>query len=448
VLSAHRLGRPDPGRRFRRYAVFTALRSVASLLFGACILILGNSLLNILLPIRMGVEDLSPEIAGLVMSAYYFGLVGGSLWGKRIIARVGHIRAFAAFAAGAAASALLFALWFDPIPWTILRVVNGFCMASLFAAIESWLNMRSSNETRGQVLSMYVVVAYVGSSAGQFLVNFGNVQDLQPFMLAGILLTLSLVPVVLTRVAGPEIDAGARLSLKRLYSISPVGVVGCVVSGVITGAFYGMGAIYAQHLGYSVFEVSLFMGVTVLGGLVAQWPIGRLSDKFDRRTVMFITLLVMAILCAANFGLAWYGGGSFTMVLVLIGLFGGAAAAVYPLAVAHACDYIEQPQMLAASSGLLLSWALGSAAGPLIGSFVMGQFTDPALFIMLAVSALFLAAFIRYRMIRRVAKPSDEQTQFVPVSTIALAVTDLDPRSDIPEGEILPPENGGQAASA
>jgi MFS family permease len=420
--------------------LFAALRSVASLLLGACILILGNSLLGILLPIRMGVEDLAPEIAGLVMSSYYFGLVGGSLWGKRIIARVGHIRAFAAFAACTSAATLLHALWYDPIPWALLRVLSGFCMAALFAAIESWLNMRSSNETRGQVLSMYVVVAYVGSSAGQFLVNFGDVQGFRPYMLAALLLTISLVPVVLTRVAGPEVEAGARLSLKKLYSISPVGVVGCVISGVITGAFYGMGAIYAQNLGYSVFEVSLFMGVTVIGGLLAQWPIGRLSDKFDRRTVMFYVLLSLAAACIANYVLALQPGMSLLPILILIGVFGGAAAAVYPLAVAHACDYVEQPMMLAASSGLLLSWALGSAAGPLLGSLVMGQFADPALFLLIAAAGLFLAVFIRYRMTRRVALPADEQTNFVPVSTIALAPTELDPRSDLPEGEILPPE--------
>ncbi len=421
--------------------LFAALRSVASLLFGVFILILGNALLGILLPVRMGVEQMSSEVAGLVMSCYYVGLVGGSLWGKRIIAGVGHIRAFAAFAAGASAATLLHALWFDPIPWALLRVLSGFCMAALFAAIESWLNMRSSNETRGQVLSLYVVVAYLGSSGGQFLVNFGDVQSLQPFMLTALLLTVSLVPVVLTRVAGPEIEASARLSLRRLYEISPVGVVGCAVSGIITGAFYGMGAIYAQNLGYSVFEVSLFMGVTVIGGLIAQWPIGRLSDAFDRRTVMLCVLLAMAAVCGGSFAMASYGSQSFLGVLVLTCLFGGAAASVYPLAIAHACDYVEQKQMLAASSGLLLSWALGSAVGPLLAAGVMGRFGDPALYLVLTGAALFLAGFVRYRMTRRVARPADEQTNFVPVSTIASPPTELDPRAEAQAGEIIAPDD-------
>lgn len=420
--------------------MLVALRSVASLLFGVFLLILGNSLLGILLPVRMGVENLTPEIAGLVMSCYYIGLVLGSLWGKRIIGRVGHIRAFAAFAAGASAATLLHSLWFDPVPWALLRILSGFCMAALFAAIESWLNTRSSNETRGQILSMYVVVAYLGSSAGQFLVNFGDVQSLQPFMLTALLLTVSLVPVVLTRVAGPELETSAPLSLKKLYNISPVGVVGCVVSGVITGAFYGMGAIYAQNLDYSVFEVSLFMGITVIGGLVAQWPIGRLSDQFDRRTVMIWVLLAMVVACCGSFAIAWSGSQDFYAILVLTFIFGGTAAAVYPLAVAHACDYIEQRQMLAASSGLLLSWALGSAAGPLLGAAVMGRFGDPSLFLMLAVSALLLAAFVRYRMTRRIAKPADEQTNFVPVSTVGHAVTELDPRTESSSSEILTPD--------
>jgi MFS family permease len=420
--------------------LFAALRSVASLLFGVFILILGNALLGILLPVRMGVEQMSAEAAGLVMSCYYFGLVGGSLWGKRIIASVGHIRAFAAFAAGASAATLLHALWFDPIPWAILRVLSGFCMAALFAAIESWLNMRSSNETRGQILSLYVVVAYLGSSGGQFLVNFGDVQTLQPFMLTALLLTISLVPVVLTRVAGPEIEANARLSLRKLYRISPVGVVGCAVSGIISGAFYGMGAIYAQHLGYSVFNVSLFMGIAVIGGLFSQWPIGRLSDEFDRRTVMFWVLMAMAAICGGSYVMAINGSPSFSGVLVLTCFFGGTAATIYPLAVAHAIDYVEQKQMLAASSGLLLSWALGSAVGPLLGAAVMGQFGDPALYLVLTGSAVFLAAFIRYRMTRRIAKPADEQTSFVPVSTIAMAQTELDPRAEAQTGEVIAPD--------
>jgi MFS family permease len=180
--------------------------------------------------------------------------------------------------------------------------------------------------------------------------------------------------------------------------------------------------------------------VTVIGGLIAQWPIGRLSDKFDRRTVMFFVLLALAAACVANYGLALRPDMPLLPILILIGIFGGAAASVYPLAVAHACDYVEQPQMLAASSGLLLSWALGSAAGPVLGSLVMGQFADPALFLLIAAAGLFLAIFVRYRMTRRVAKPADEQTNFVPVSTIALAPTELDPRSDMPEGEVLPPD--------
>jgi MFS family permease len=217
------------------------------------------------------------------------------------------------------------------------------------------------------------------------------------------------------------------------------------MSGVISAAFYGMGAIYAQNLGYSVFQVSLFMGVTVIGGLLAQWPIGRLSDRFDRRTVMFWVLLAMVATCGGSLALAWTGNQSITSLLALIGVFGGTAATIYPLAVAHACDYVEQPQMLAASSGLLLSWALGSAVGPLLAAAIMGRFGDPALFAMLGVTGLLLALFVRYRMTRRVAKPADEQTNFVPVSPIVLAPTDFDPRADAPAGEVIAPDGDGSS---
>jgi MFS family permease len=406
-----------------------ALRSVASLLVGAGILILGNALIGIVVPIRLNLEGVATELSGLVMSAYYAGFVAGSFWGKGIIARVGHIRAFAAFAGLLAAATLIFPLWFSPAPWAVLRAIDGFCMAALFATIESWLNLRSSNAARGQILSLYMVTAYFGSGAGQLLVNAWGVKGLELFCLAALLVSISLVPVTLTRVSGPDMGSVRPLGLRKLTSASPLGVAGCFGAGVMSGAFYGLGAIFGQDAGLSVFEVSLFMGAMVFGGLVLQWPIGRLSDRFDRRTVLLLMLLASAVVCIAEYG--WVSTrGDFVPMLVLVALFGGAASTVYPIAVAHTFDYVDRDRMVAASSGLLLAWAAGATIGPLLASPVMRFAGDNALFLFLAAVALALAAFTRYRMSRRTALPASEQALFVPVPATAGVSGELDPRAE------------------
>ena len=333
-----------------------ALKQVASLLLGAGILILGNGLIGIVLPVRMSLEHVPTEFSGLVMSAYYGGLVCGCLWGQGVISRVGHIRAFAAFAGGVAATTLLFPLWFDPIVWAVLRIAIGFLMAGLFFTIESWLNLRSTKKTRGQILSLYMVTSYLASVLGQMLVNVWSVKGLELFSLGAMLLCVSLVPVVLTRVAGPDMDKVARLSIAKLYRISPLGVVASLGSGLISGAFYGMGPVFGAGIGMSVFFISVFMGITLMGGLVIQWPIGWLSDKYDRRTVLLAVLIAIATISLIEYALSRTSHAT-TALLVMTGLFGGCAATVYPLAVAHAFDYVERDHMVAASAGMLLSWS-------------------------------------------------------------------------------------------
>src|SRR3954467_9468216 len=241
------------------------LASVFSLLLGAGILVIGNSLLGIVLPVRLGMEHVPEFQSGLVMSAYYLGFVIGSASIQKLIRRAGHIRAFAAVAAILAAATMVHALIFDIWVWAALRIVAGFCMASLYAIIESWLNVKSSNENRGQVLSIYVVTIYAASFGGQFLVNIGSVQGTELFWVVGRGVALSLVPVVLTRVAGPEIDKIKPMNLRALHRASPLGAIVTCGAGLLSGAFYALGAIYAHALGLSLFHVSLFMSAPIFG---------------------------------------------------------------------------------------------------------------------------------------------------------------------------------------
>jgi MFS family permease len=408
-----------------------ALKSVVSLLLGAGALILGNGLIGIVLPVRMSLAHVPPGTVGLVMSAYYAGLVCGCLWGRGIIVRVGHIRAFAAFAATVAATTLVYPLWSEPILWAALRAASGFCMAGLFATIESWLNLRSSNETRGKIFSLYMVTSYLALTIGQLLVNVWDVRGLELFCLGDMLLSLSLVPVVLTRVSGPDLAGAAPLSMLTLYRISPLGVVASCGAGLISGAFYGLGAAFGAGIGMSIFTISILMGITTIGGLVIQWPIGLLSDRFDRRTVLLWVLVAISTVCLTEYALSrspWATPG----LLLLAGFFGGGAATIYPLAVSHAFDYVERDQIVAASSGMLLSWAIGATAGPLLASQAMAAGGGWALFLYLAAVSGALAAFARYRMGRRAALPPTAQAKFLLHGEATVAAGALDPRAAEP----------------
>src|SRR5688572_21946303 len=364
-----------------------ALRSVFSLLLGAGMMALGVGLLGLLLPIRMSLEDVPPQIAGYVMSAYHAGFVAGSFMAQRIIGRVGHIRAFAAFAAILTGAVMVHALIFNVPVWGLMRVAVGFCMAGLYAVIESWLNVRSPNELRGRVLSMYTLTIYISSGVGQLAINIDpNIQQsagLELFCLGALLTSLSLVPVVMTRVAGPELGNINTMSLAGPYNASPLGTVATAGAGLMSGSLYALGAVYGTQIELSTFENSIFMGAPIIGGFLLQWPIGRLSDKFDRRTVLLGVLI--STLAAAVLISGFSVGGTGVLLLAAANLLlGGFLATIYPTAVAHAFDYIDRSQMVAANSGMLLAWAVGATAGPLVASSVMGVLGKSGLFIFIA----------------------------------------------------------------
>ena len=353
--------------------------------------------------------------------------------GQRIIGRVGHIRAFAAFAATLTAAVMVHALVFNVPLWGLMRASVGFCMAGLYAVIESWLNVRSPNELRGRVLSLYTITIYISSGIGQLAINIDDTAGLELFCLGALLTSLSLVPVVMTRVAGPELGNIKTMSLRGLYQASPLGTVATAGAGLMSGSLYALGAVYGTQIGLSVFENSIFMGAPIIGGFLLQWPIGRLSDKFDRRTVLFGVLLstVAASILLAAFSFAQ---GNFLLLATANMLVGGFLATIYPTAVAHAFDYIDRSQMVAANSSMLLAWAVGATAGPLIASSVMGPVGPSGLFVFVAVIATILAVYTQWRMTRRAAKPAEQQSKFVPVPATSAIAGALDPRADpLPE---------------
>lgn len=396
---------------------------------------LGNGMLGTLIGIRLAVDNVSTLATGAIMASYFAGLLVGALHVSRVIGSVGHIRAFAAFASVFSAATLAHVLFDFPLAWGILRLIEGFCMAGLFMCIESWLNARANNATRGAVLSIYMCVVYAAQGLGQFMLNFADPGRATLFILASILLSLALVPVALTRSPQPEAPEPGPFGLATLIRISPLGVAGALVSGLALGSLYSLAPAFAHAAGLDVAATARFVGAFILGGLILQWPIGRLSDSISRRLMIAIVAVLLAAVSAAIVVAANHQS-QVALWPLAIG-FGGAAFTLYPLSVAHANDWIGPDDMVAASGGLLLAYGAGATAGPLIASIVMWRIGPSGLFAVTGVVALAVAGFSIFRMTRRA--PEEEQEQFRPLPRTTSTAMELDPRGSESAPKDAPP---------
>lgn len=406
------------------------LVSVRSLLGGAAAFMAGNALLGVVLPLRMEAAGYPVALTGAIMAAYYFGLAIGGLHGKHVIFRIGHIRAFAVFAALTAATTLAYAAFEHPAAWLVLRVVNGFCIAGMTAAIESWLNTKSRNETRGRVLSFYMVTFFLATALGQTLVNLADVGTPDLLMLAASLIGLSLIPVAMTRLGEPNLSDSGVLNVRQLFAASKVGVVGAGVAGLMVGSFYALGVVFAIKIGLSVSEAALFMSVVVLGGLIFQLPIGVLADRYDRRFVMSGALLAVGIAWGTLAGFV-ASGLPFTALLIVGMAFGGAMSSVYPLCVAQTFDRLERRYYVAASGRLLMVYSIGATVGPVLASVLMSIYGPSSFFLFEATVAVLYAAFVIVYASRRPSLPVDQREKYVPLPDVTPIVMGLDPRTDL-----------------
>lgn len=405
------------------------LASVRPVLAGGGTFIVGNSLLGIILPLCMEAAGYPVAVIGAIMAAYYAGLALGGLCSKRGILGFGHIRAFAAFAAVASTIALAYALVFSPPAWLLLRFVNGFCIAGLTATIESWLNAQSSNTTRGRVLGLYMVTHYLAVTAGQALVNLTDIAGPDLFMLAAALLSLSLVPVALTRLGGPSLDGHGSISIRRLHAGSPVGFLGAGVAGLMVGSFYALGVVFARGIGLGVAEATMFMMAVVLGGFCFQVPIGILADRFDRRLVLAAVLTTLGI----SWGAVVATGASELGLSGLLGLafvFGGAISSIYPICVAECFDRLDRKHYVSASGRLLMVYSLGAMIGPVLAASVMTVLGPSSFFVFESTVAVTFAAIVTHSAWRRPPLPAEEQEVFVAVPDVTPVAAALDPRAE------------------
>ena len=355
----------------------SAIAASWALLLGVGILMLGDGLQATLLSVRASLEAFPTSTIGLIMSTFSVGFLGGSLYAPRIVARVGHIRVFAALASMASAAILIHAVFIHPVTWGALRFVSGFCLAGLYVVAESWLNDRATNETRGQLLSIYMVISYVGVAVGQLLLNLADPLGFGLFILTSVLISIAVVPLLLSAGPTPSIEALTPMNVKQLYQITPLGVVGAMGEGMAVAAFFAMGPVYANAMGFSLKEISLFMTAAVIGCVLLQWPIGHLSDRFDRRQVLTAVALLAGVAAAivASFELTTL------QLMLIVGVFGGLSLPLYSLVIAHANDFLEPHEMVAASGGLVLASGIGAVFGPFVSSLLMTELGPGGLFL-------------------------------------------------------------------
>ncbi len=403
------------------------LRPVTALLAAAAILLMGNGLLGVLIPVRADFEEFSRLQIGLMGSGYYAGLMAGCFLGPLVIARVGHIRAFVAFTAIATITPLLHAIWTEPIAWTALRALNGLCFAGLFMGIESWLCGSSSMDTRGRVLASYTVVNLTVVTLGMQMMAVASPKGFELFSLVAILYSLAAVPVALTRTSAPSPPRTAKLRLAWLIGVSPAAVAGCFFTGVANSGFWTLAPLYGRSAGFSLTEVAMFMTVAVLGGAASQWPIGYLSDRVGRRPLL-VTVGVTA--AAAGVGLYILSTSSPMAIFPIAVLYGSCAFPVYTLCVAHANDLVHKKRAVEVSSGLLLTFSIGAVIGPVIAAFVMSKAGHGALFLHSAVAHLLIAVVMLVRVRLRPKLPAEHKEGFVAVPKTTPLVFELDPRAE------------------
>jgi len=390
------------------------LPTLFALLFGYALMQIGNTLQGTLLSVRGSIAQFTPTEIGAVGSAFWGGIVVGSLYAGRVIQQVGHTRTFAALAAIAASAALLHLLVINPPVWIAARAVTGFCFAGLFIVVESWLNASADAQTRGQVLSVYGMTGLIAGIGGQMLLPAGDPNGYRLFCLVAILICLALVPTALSRASAPaHAVSDTKIKLTQLYRQSPFGVVAAVLCGVTTSSFFALGPIWAQERGLDTAEIAIFMACGTLGGFATTYPLGWLSDRIDRRHViigasgMAAAILLALIHLVPTTVPVW-------LVFVYVAIFGGSVIPTYSIVTAHVNDMVKPGEFVAAAGGLLILQGIGATIGPIIAGMAMTEFGRLGLLYVVVIAQALMAIWGAYRSLQRAAPPTEDKETFVP----------------------------------
>ena len=384
------------------------LKSTWPLFLGVCFLMLGNGLQGTLIGWRGAYEGFSGSTMGIIMAGYYLGFMMGSKFVQPIVESVGHIRVFAALASLASTAILLQIIVISEPVWFAMRILTGFCFAGSYVVVESWLNERANNITRGSLFSIYMVVTFASMAAGQWLFKLGDPSGYKLFIVSSVLLSLSLVPLLISKTEVPEVQQTETMSLSDLYRICPAGFSGLLLIGISQGIIFTMAVVYAKHAGMSTTQIASFMSILIAFGAVSQWPLGKLSDLLDRRLVIVVASALAAIACITLLDL---GPGNSYFILIY-GIFGALNLPLYSLAVAHTNDRLEPEQMVAASSTVVFTFGLGSIIGPLSMGYILDYAGAGSYFIYLALIHTVLAVVTLVYMSRRRGVIDEEQVSY------------------------------------
>jgi len=420
------------------------LKNSWALFLGMSFIMLAHGYQGSLLGVRAVQENFSLIATGFMMSGYYVGYFIGAKTIPSFIFRVGHIRVFAAFASIASIVILMHSILIHPFTWFILRIVTGISMVSIYTIAESWLNDRSSNKNRGSVLSIYMIVLYGSMGIGMFFLNFSKPENFQPYILVSLFMSLALIPILLTKRKAPTFKKITGMSLRELYKVSPLGMVGSVFYGTTQSALFSLLAVYAASMNFTIFEISLVTFLLAISGAVAQFPIGKLSDKFDRRLVIIYTTFGAAFfaLCAIFASdLMYLPGGlgtSKTWFYIFLILFSFCSLPMFAIIFAHTNDFIPKEKFVAAGAGLQFAFGLGAISGPFLCSLFMNVIGANGYFVFLIIFHSIIGIFGIHRMrIRQTEDNPDSQFTAMP-QTITPAGMELNPSTEnIEEPKII-----------
>jgi MFS family permease len=415
------------------------LLSVSALLLSVALLIFGHGLQTTLLPLAADRFYFTDFEIGAVSSAYFVGMVLGCLGAPLLIMRAGHIRAFAALVSLMSAAAIMHPVLIDPTAWFVIRVISGFSLAGFYMIVESWLNETATNENRGTIMSVYIVILFGALMLGQVSIASMSISSFIPFVIASVSVSLAVMPVSLTTSTQPAPITLVRFRPAQLFKNSPAAFVGILLIGTSQGALLTLTPLYGSQIGLSTNQSAFYAAAIIGGGLLAQWPVGRLSDQIDRRLVLVGLGCATA---AASLAIVVFSTNVFAVAALLAVVVGMCSQPLYAIAVAHAFDHAAPGEFVETSSGMLLSFGMGSIAGPLIASTLMGQVGPSGLYVMVIVVNLIMAAFILTRVFTRVALTSDEKTDFEYAATAQVGtVISPEPLDADTEEYVIPPED-------
>jgi len=421
------------------------LKKSWALFAGYGILMVAHGLQGNLLGVRAVIEEFNFIATGAMMSGYFVGYFTGANVVPNLVSKVGHIRVFAAFASMASLSILIHAVFVDPIIWICGRFLTGFSIIGIFIVVESWLNDRANNRTRGQVLSVYMFISLTGLALGALLLNFSSPEKYEPFILISLLLSIALIPILLTRRKPPKFKKITGIKIKDLYKISPFGTVGMFCTGFIHSAIFTLGAVYGATMNFTIFEISLLIFLITISGAIFQWPIGYFSDRTDRRIIIIGCAFAGAIFCSLaiitsgtslqNMYLATSVGIDKIMFFIYVTLYAGMAIPLFTLNLAYVNDYIPKDKFVSAGGGLQIIFGLGAIGGPIVCSVLMYKYGANGFFVHLFIFHIVIGLFGMYRITKRNYKDNPEST-FTPL-----------PRNITPLGIELDPTTGADISS-